>query len=59
MDCWVWQIYFPLTQRTFIVTIYASDLFNLDPVVFENLPEEDEQSDNPALWKKLVYMSDF
>jgi hypothetical protein len=30
MECWIWTIYFPSTQRTFIATFYASDLLNID-----------------------------
>lgn len=30
MESWVWQIYFPATQRTFLATFFASDLFNMD-----------------------------
>ena len=30
MECWMWQIYFLKTQRTFTVTFYPSDLFNMD-----------------------------
>lgn len=30
MECWIWQIYIPGTQRTFISTFYASDLFNMN-----------------------------
>ena len=37
MECWMWQIYFPHTQRTFMAAFYASDLFNMDQELFKDM----------------------
>lgn len=34
MECWIWTIYLPTTQRTFIATFYASDLLNINKDIF-------------------------
>ena len=36
MECWIWQIYFTKTQRTFSVTMYSSDLFALDDEILND-----------------------
>jgi hypothetical protein len=30
IESWIWTIYFPMTQRTFTVTFYQSDLIGMD-----------------------------
>ena len=37
MECWIWQLYFPSTQRTFICTFYSSDLFNISQENFQSI----------------------
>ena len=67
MECWIWQIYFAATQRTFIVTFFASDLFNMNQDLFKQLAEENEaqarvklpanekvHTEEERLWRKLI-----
>ena len=67
MECWIWQIYFAATQRTFIVTFFASDLFNMSQDLFKQLAEENEaqarvklpanekaHTEEERLWRKLI-----
>lgn len=57
MECWIWQLYFPRTQRTFTVTLYSSDLFALDDNVLDDeyiLAAEDRTT---ALWAHLINLS--
>jgi hypothetical protein len=36
MECWIWQLYFIKTERTFSVTMYSSDLFALDDEILND-----------------------
>lgn len=71
MECWIWQIYFAATKRTFIVTFFASDLFNMNQSVFKHVAEEKQArarlpqpaqnkvfSEEELLWRKLIEISD-
>ena len=66
MECWIWEIYFAKTQRTFIVTLFGSDLFNMNKDVFLGVdtyqkdlpPNERRLSDEERLWRKLINMSE-
>ena len=57
MECWIWQIYFTKTQRTFSVTMYSSDLFSLDDEVLYD--ESIMAAKDPAtqLWVHLIKIS--
>lgn len=65
MECWIWQIYFASTQRTFIVTFYASDLFNMNQDLFKEVDparkklkaNERPLSEEEMLWRKLIEVS--
>ena len=36
LECWVWQLYFTKTKRTFTVNMYSSDLFALDDSILHD-----------------------
>ena len=65
MECWIWQIYFASTQRTFIATFYASDLFNMNQDMFKEVDpsrkrrkaNERALSEEEMLWRKLIEVS--
>ena len=61
MECWIWSIYFSATQRTFIATFYASDLFNLNQAIFKDINQDKKRpanekalSEEELLWRKLI-----
>ena len=63
MECWIWSIYLPGTQRTFIVTFYASDLLNINQDLFKSLDfrgqarpgtKPDPRPKEALIWQKLV-----
>ena len=57
MECWIWQIYFPRTQRTFTVTLYSSDLFALDDAVLDDEYILNSDDRTTALWAHLINLS--
>ncbi|CDW88809.1 UNKNOWN [Stylonychia lemnae] len=58
MECWIWQIYFLKTQRTFSVTFYPSDLFNMDHEILNNQDLGQAKSPAIGLWSELIKRSD-
>lgn len=54
LECWVWQIYFPKTQRTFSISMYSSDLFALDDSILNNEKVVNAADPGTALWTYLI-----
>jgi hypothetical protein len=60
MECWIWTIYLPATQRTFIVTFYASDLLNINKDIFLTIDFTQKirgfktPPKESLIWQKLV-----
>jgi hypothetical protein len=54
MECWIWQIYFPRTQRLFSVQIYSSDLFALDDKILNHENIVGAADPSTALWAHLI-----
>ena len=50
-DAWIWTLYFPLTQRTFTVTFFHSDIIALDNRIFQNMEDDESES---SFWTKIV-----
>jgi hypothetical protein len=56
MECWIWQIYMPKTQRTFIATFYSSDLLNINQDLFKTIDfaRNKTKSKEALIWQKLI-----
>ena len=54
IEGWIWTIYFPLTQRTFTVTFFYSDLIELKDT-FERLLSMDPDADPESEEAKFKY----
>jgi len=57
MECWVWQLYFPRSQRTFSITIYSSDLFAFDDEILNDEAVLGAEDPSTALWAHLIDLS--
>lgn len=56
MECWFWQIYVPRNQRTFSVSFYPSDLFNMNSDLFGQ--GQKKKKTKAPLWVQLMEMAE-
>lgn len=50
-EAWIWTLYFPLTQRTFTVTFFLSDIAALDSRIFRKMEDNESAA---GFWTKIV-----
>jgi len=55
MECWLWQIYIPQTQRTFTAIFYPSDLFNMNTDIYS---KTNKKNKNASIWIEMVKRSE-
>jgi hypothetical protein len=50
MECWFWQLYFPINQRTYTAAFYPSDLFNMNSDLFGQSKKGKNAKAKTPLW---------